>query len=65
MKINTNKIVTLLAEKNLTKAALAEKSGISRQNLCTILGRGTCEPRTAGKLARGFGVQLEEIVKEE
>lgn len=49
----------------MTKTALAEKSGISRQNISTILGRGTCEPKTAAKLANGLGVQICQIIENE
>ena len=65
MKIDTNKIKMFLAERGLTRAAYAELCGISRQNISTILTRGTCEPRTAGKLAKGLGVPVSEIIKEE
>lgn len=64
MKIDANKIKMFLAERGLTRAAYAELCGISRQNISTILTRGTCEPRTAGKLAKGLGVPVSEIVKE-
>lgn len=63
MKINARKIELLLVERNMTKTALAEKSGISRQNISTILGRGTCEPRTAAKLTNGLGVEIHKIIE--
>lgn len=63
MYIDGLKIEMLLAEQGLTKAALAGKCGISRQNISTIVRRGTCEPKTAGKLARGLGVEIEDILK--
>lgn len=65
MKIKTRSIHLILAEKGLTKAALAEQCGIAPQNISTILGRGICEPVTAGKLARGLDVSVSEIVEEE
>ncbi len=65
VNINSTKIEMLLAEQSLTKAALAGKCGISRQNISTIVRRGTCEPRTAGKLAMGLGVTIEEITTKE
>ena len=64
MKINALKILLLLAEQQMTKTDLAGRSGVSRQNISTILGRGTCAPQTAGKLAKGLGVKMEEIIKE-
>ena len=65
MKINAHKIKLILAEMEMTRSDLAAKCGVSRQNISTILTRGTCEPKTAGKLAKGLGVPLDEIVKEE
>jgi len=64
LRINTTKIGILLAEKEMTRAALASRCGISRQNVSTILGRGTCEPKTAGKIAKGLGVNVADIIEE-
>ena len=64
MTINAKKIETMLAQRCMTKAALAQSCGISRQNISIVIRRGTCEPRTAGKIAAGLGVQVEEILKE-
>ena len=64
MNINAKKIEFLLAERDMTKTALAERTGMCRQNISTIVRRGTCEPRTAYKLAKGLGVELSEIVEE-
>ncbi len=65
MTINTHYIELTLAERGLTKAALAASCGISRQNVSTIIRRGTCEPKTAGKLAAGLGVSVADIIKED
>ena len=62
MTINTRRIEAIMAETGLTKKALAESCGISAQNVSTIIRRGTCEPRTAGKLAFGLGIPIEEIM---
>ena len=64
MNISTTKIETLLAERGMTKAALSESCGISRQNISTIIRRGTCEPKTVGKLALGLGVPVDELIEE-
>lgn len=64
MTINTTRLETMLAERGLTKAAYAANCGISRQNVSTIIRRGTCTPVTAGKLARGLGVPVADIIKE-
>ena len=65
MKLNKQKILLLLAQQGLTKAALAELAGVARQNISIILGRGTCTPATAGKLAKGLGVPVADIVEED
>ena len=64
MTINARRIEAIMAETGLTKKALSERCGISAQNVSTVIRRGTCEPKTAGKLARGLGVTVAEIIKE-
>lgn len=64
MNINAIKIETLLAEKGMTKKDLAENCRMTRQNISTIIRRGTCEPKTAGKLALGLGVPVAELIEE-
>lgn len=63
MKISATRIETILAERGMTKASLADGCGVSKQNISTIIRRGTCEPRTAGKLAAGLGVPLADILE--
>lgn len=63
MDIDTIKIETMLAERGMTKTALAELSGISRQNISTIIRRGSCNPKTVGKLAAGLGVNVADILE--
>ena len=64
MELYALKIETLLAQKGLTKRELAERCGISQPQISTIVRRGTCAPRTAGKLAAGLGVDVSQIIKE-
>lgn len=64
MKLNVRRIKIILAEREMTITALAESCGISRQNVSLIIRRGTCGPKTAGKLARGLGVPVEEVLAE-
>lgn len=65
MKIDTRKIKLILAERGMTRTELSDLCGISRQNVSTILTRGTCELKTAGKIAKGLGISVAEIAKEE
>ena len=64
MNIHGQFVETKLAELGLTKKALAASCGISAQNISTIIRRGTCEPKTAGKLAAGLGVPVADIIRE-
>lgn len=65
MKLNVWKIKLLLAEQELRQIELAEKVGMSRQNLSTILTRGTCSTVNAGRIAKALCVDVREIIKEE
>lgn len=65
LKIDSQKIDLLQAQQGLTSTALAKKSGISRQNISTIKGRGTCNPLTLAKLAVGLGVDPSELIAKE
>lgn len=62
MKINTMRISVAMAEQGLTKKDFSAKCGVSAQNISTIIRRGTCEPKTAGKLAAVLGVDVSEIL---
>lgn len=65
MKINTRLIKLALAEQRMTQLVLAERSGISRQSISTILTRGTCSAVSAGRLAEGLGIKVEDITTED
>ena len=65
MNIDRVKIETILAEKGMTRLFLSSASGLSPQSISTIVRRGTCEPKTAGKLAAGLGVSVSEILATE
>lgn len=64
MDIDSYKIRVILAETGISQAELAVKCGVARQNISTILAKGRCSPRTAGKLAAGLGVHVREIARE-
>ena len=65
MKISGKKIDLLQARNNLSTTLLAQKIGITRQNISTIKKRGTCNPTTCAKLAVGLGVDPADLVAEE
>lgn len=65
MKISTQKIEILMVERGLTLSSLAEKCGVSRQNLATIRKRQTCQIGTAARICAGLGCSVREIVPDE
>lgn len=65
MKVKSHVIEAILADRGITKKSLAEEIGISAQSISTIIRRGTCEPKTAGRLAKGLNVSVFEIMESE
>ena len=65
MKINSFRIITHLAKQGMTQGELAKQAGTTRQALSTLIQRGTCEPRTIGKIANALGVDVEELIEHE
>ncbi|MDD6612525.1 MAG: helix-turn-helix transcriptional regulator [Clostridiales bacterium] len=65
MKLNVIAIKCFMAENGMTNAALAEKSGISRQSVSTILRRKTCNTLNVGKIAKALGVTVQQIIEED
>lgn len=65
MKLDIRAIQIIMAERQMTRAQLADDCSMCRQNISTILNRGTCALKTAGKLAKGLGVPVSQIMKEE
>jgi DNA-binding Xre family transcriptional regulator len=63
VNIDAIKIEILLGERNMTKTDLAARCGVSRQNISTIVRRGTCAPKTAVKLANGLGGSVADIIE--
>jgi len=61
VKIDRQKIETILAEKNMSKADFAAACGYSKQYLYVILNRGGCNTKTANKLANALGVSASKI----
>lgn len=61
MNISESRIDNLLAANSMRRKDLAEKAGVSSSNLSTILRRGSCTSLTAGRIAKGLGVPVEQI----
>jgi DNA-binding phage protein len=65
MKLDVFAIKLLIAERELNLVELAKKMGCSRDCLYQILRRGSCTPKTAGRLAHALDVPVEAIVIKE
>lgn len=65
MRIEVFQIELQMVEQELTQKRLAELCSVSAQNISAIIRRGTCMPKTAGKLAKALGVPVEKIVRKE
>lgn len=65
MRLDAFQIELQMAEQELTQKRLAELCNVSARNVSIIMRRGTCEPKTAGKLAKALGVPVEKIIRKE
>ena len=62
MTINDSKFEIALADSGLTIGEVANRAGMSRQRLRVILNSKKITPQAAGKVSRGLGVEVTEII---
>lgn len=65
MRINDEKFQIALANSGLTIGQAAERAGISRQRYAMILNQKNATPQAVGKIAKGVGVDVTEIIDTE
>ena len=65
MRISDAKFNIALANSGLTIGQAGEQAGISRQRFAMILNQKRITPQAAGKIARGVGVDVTEIIETE
>lgn len=65
MRINDTKFEIALARSGLTIGQAAERAGISRQRFAMILNQKNITPQAVGKVAKGVGVDVTEIIETE
>lgn len=65
MKLNRNRINLLMARNCFTVTKLAEKYGVSRMRMNTILNQHEVTPVCAGRIALALGCDVTEIIEEE
>lgn len=64
MKLNEQKILSFMAEKNWNNTMLSKESEVSRQTISYILSGKTCSPITAGKIAKALEIPVKEIMED-
>lgn len=62
MNVCANRIRVEMARQRLTFSQVAERGGVSRQGLYLVLRRGSCSPVTAGRIADGLGIPVEQLL---
>lgn len=65
IKLDKVRIMLTMAERGYSNVKLAELTGIGKQNISTLLNRGTCRAETAMRLAKALKVDPETIVRKE
>lgn len=65
MIINTVALVGEIARQQKSQCQIADLAGISRQALSAIIRRGTCSPKTAGKIAAALDLDVTNIIRVE
>lgn len=65
MKVSRNKISRLMGANLMTQAGLAKAADVSRATINATLGKGSCSPETAGKIAKALGVAPVDIIETE
>ncbi|WP_373483307.1 helix-turn-helix domain-containing protein [Acetobacterium sp.] len=64
MRIDKIKIMVVMAKQGLNQLQLAEKTGMSRGNLSTIVNGKRCKVETVIKIATALGVDYSELLEE-
>lgn len=64
MKLDANKFMMILAEKQITLKDLCEESGIGVSTLQKVRKGNTPRPATIGRIAKALGVDVQDIIQE-
>ncbi|MGI6010171.1 MAG: helix-turn-helix domain-containing protein [Ruminococcus sp.] len=65
MTINDTKFNIALANSGLTIAEAAKRAGLSRARFAMILNQKKATPQAVGKIAKGLGCNVTEIIETE
>ena len=64
MRVDKIKIMVIMAKKSLNQIQLAEKTGMSRGNLSTIINGKRCKVETVVPIADALEVDYKELLEE-
>lgn len=65
MKANRKKLEMAMAKACMSTAELEKTSGLKRPTLNNVITGRNVTPATLGKVAKGLGVEVEEILEQE
>ena len=64
INISQKEINLVCARKEMSLNELSKHSGVTAQNIRALLKRGSCRPKTLGRIARALGVDPAELIDE-
>ena len=64
LKLSRNKIMLIMARKQLSTSDIATNCGVSKQRAGAMLRQEEIAPAGAGRLAAALGVDVAEIIEE-
>lgn len=62
MKIDSAFIRLCIAERSMTLKDVERRGGIAPNSLASVLKRGSCSTVTAGRIAKGLGIPVADIL---
>ena len=65
MKLDVKKVLLRMAYLNLNQQRLAERAGVSRQTISSVMNGRNCRPELLGKIAKALEVNPEEIIEDQ
>ena len=64
LTLSKKKVLVLLAERGMTIADLAKRAGMAASNMSALLSRGSCMPKTAGRIAAILNCRVQDVIEE-
>lgn len=65
MRIDRTRFVVAMLKRDCTTVQLAEKTGLSRGTVSAVKNGKRCSDKTANRIAKALGVDVEELLEQE